>query len=249
MQIDGNIDLTPLVDALAKVRQVASEREMRSLERSLANRAVALNRTRIRQQRNLDGSKFAQRSDKVQQADERRQLKMFARILNARTGQIGIEFTDNGIKVSAVNPVAGKHHYGMAIKMDANKLEQQAKAAKAYHKAGKGERFLKTRDEAKQDPCSDRQADVLMNEVGIQTVTVNKKKQAATRELIQQQFTIAEAGWVIRKSRLAAGQNPKTKWTVLTPSRHILGLSEDMVPKLEDSLIKRMHKKGLLPID
>ncbi|MBU2514522.1 hypothetical protein KJ966_24620 [bacterium] len=210
--------------------------------RTMARKALALNRARIREQKNLDETPYASRADGGKK-------KMLTKILkgdpfNKGRSQTRVKMTEYGVALIQPWSVAAEHHFG-AVKtekaMNHAELEKQWQGLKEQNKDYKhGNRTSSTPEfgaavmgkyggtSQADTPCTTEQARILKREVGFKKLSLDggKTKVAATLANLKKTFSISEAGYIIRKYRLKQGKHPKRSWRVSIPPRDVMGITE-----------------------
>ncbi len=213
--------------------------------RAMAQKTLALNRARIKWQMNLDGSDFDRRSDGSEKAMLTKMLKGSPFGGKGRS-QTKVRLSSDGMALIHPWQMAAEHHFGATRTQRAfthEELLRKQKELKEYNQSyengarvgnapgfGASSMAKGYGGQSQQDsPCTKEQARILKRDIGFKKLSFDggKSRVAATLGNLQKAFTMAEAGYVIRKHRIARGDRPKSSWTVTLPSRHILGLSEN----------------------
>lgn len=226
-----------------QVRVLVPAEKKRWIWKAVALKSLALNRARIRAQENLDGSRFAPRADGGKKRMMTKILK--GNPLGGGRSQTKIRLSSDGMVLIHPWKTAAEHHFGATRTVNAMTHEELLKRQRELRdynrsyehgarkgnapKFGAGAMAKGYGGESQQDsPCTKEQARTLKKVVGFKKLSFDggKSKVTATLANLQKAFTMAEAGYIIRKHRIARGDRPKSHWTVTLPSRHVLGLSE-----------------------
>lgn len=196
--------------------------------RSMVRLTLKLNRQRVREQKNLDGSAYEKRSDGTAR-------RMFPRIL--RASQLKVFVEGEGFIIEQPNKVAWRHHFGHTRTEEAKTHEELYKQTleiknTVYHKDRQRRKEAGEQDPAPGKPCSKKQARALKRQLGF-------KK---SLKWLQATFTTEQAGYLIRKDRVMKGQPPKSRWQVRLPARQLLGMSRSDVESLKTELSQLIEK-------
>lgn len=191
-----------------------------------ARKARALNRQRLRDQRNLDGSSFAPRKSGAK-------TKMLRRVLRGsgdRNRNVQIESSDIRALITVPNPVARKHHFGesetvQAITSHEDLLKYQAKYKKGV-RSDSDTSTIRT-----QKPSKD-QIRALREEVGFKIAVWRRNEN----------FSAATAGFILRSHRARHGQSPKQSWEIKYEERHVLGLTPRNNRDLFEYFVEQIEK-------
>jgi len=92
------------------VKQISDPKKLTRFHRDIIRFVLALNRKRVRAQKNLDGSSYQTRK-KAEPGYKQKRGKLLKKVL--RPNQITVVATALGASITANNPVARKHHYGI----------------------------------------------------------------------------------------------------------------------------------------
>lgn len=179
----------------------------------IARKLRSVNRKRLRQQRNVDGSTFAKRAD----GSKRRMFKQLGKTLRSKANTAQAEIAPNN---SVMAKIAYKHHHGIGEVMTTSK------AQKIY-----GEPNYDA-------PATRRQARSLKAE-GYKARKPGGRFKRVTIKHITETMTVGQAGLVLRLMRDEA---PKSQWVIPLPARDMLGAGKqdinDMVNTVFDQTIR-----------
>lgn len=102
-----HIKLTNLEKVLKEVEGILPDKYKRRIMSDMVRKTVSLNRKRVREQKNLDGSSYKKRKSL------KNKKKMFKKALSAKSRQLLIKTSSNEGSVEIKNPELMKHHFGM----------------------------------------------------------------------------------------------------------------------------------------
>ncbi len=212
MQLD--IELVGLEDLLRQMKDLLPDQEMKKILRKLANRAVTLNRQRIRKQENLDGSKFQKKAD----GSNDKMLENVFRQKKRKQFKVSVNQGNDTAKVTMLNPVTKKIHFG-----ESSTFKLRNPGAIKDASGGIASRRFK-----KNDPCTAEQARLLRSQMGFAYSTSD----------LQKRFTRFHAESVLIKHYQKYGGVK----TIHQPNREVLGLNKKMELALYETLKKHIAK-------
>jgi len=209
VSVSGHLTLKQQVSVLSM-----SPRERKQLNKEMVREVKKNSRRRLREQRDLDGSPWAQRKGRSRKKMLRRLSKHMFEYATATEGVV--RFRGN------VGRVAKEHQDGVATKMTAQK------AAKRYGKPNYDE------------PATRRQAKQLKQAGFKRPRKGGGGYSNATLRWITENMTSGQAGLVLRELE---GTASKRSWDIELPSRSFLGATEDERREQVQTIFERTRQK------
>ena len=198
--------------------------------------ALKLERERIKEQKNLDGSAFAPKrlkNGKKGPGSRAMLRKMLSEARGKRKGgtkkrpQVKRTWNESGGEIRTLNPLAVKHHKGKKETVKAwtredFKRQEKKRAAEPLSNRTKQERIRRGDD----DPCTKEQARALRGLFKGTKLKIDGQRVSKTIGNIQKAYTASRAGAIIGQLRRDQGKPPKRQWSIETAPRSVLGLNE-----------------------
>ena len=185
----------------------------------VAKRVIGDSKKRVRKQIDLKGRPFTARARK-------RKGKMLARLAkqlkvinnNSVNAQIGFNS-------SVAGKIASKQQHGATESVSARSISKKSLAAS-------------------QDGSATRKQARALREAGFEIKKKSGKgKKKPSLKFITENFTIGQAGAILRTLRIEAGETIKKSWTTVLPARSFLGATAKEVSQHIEMIFKQMKQE------
>lgn len=216
MDVKGLLPLKQQLQLLAMPKQMR-----RRLLSKTARKVISDSKKRVRNQVDLNGMPFEARAKK--RRGGRKMLAKLSRQLTVlnNTGEAVVV----GFKSAPAGFIGGKQQHGFTQQMSARALSKQEKAA------------------SKESPATRKQA-IALREAGFEIKKANGKgKKKPTLKWFSENFTVGQAGAILRDMREKAGETIKTTWTTVLPARSFLGASASEVTSHIETIFNQMKQE------
>lgn len=213
------IGMLPLQRQLELLKMPKSTR--RRLLYRVAKKVISDSKKRVRQQKDLDGRQFAERKRKKKGG--RKMLAKLARELKV-VNNSSVDAVIGFSRRSSAR-IAAKQQYGHTETVTAEKLSR----------SGAGGHYDK--------PATRKQA-IALREAGFKVKKANGKgTKSPTLKWVQNNFTIGQAGFVLKQLRLWSGEKIKTSWQTTLPARAFLGATAAEISQHIDAIYTQITQE------
>lgn len=212
------VDVNGLLPLKRQLQLLAMPKPMRRrLLNKVVKKVITNSKARVSKQVDLNGRSYAKHS----KGRKRKMLLRLARLLKV------IELTGTHAKAGFYNPVAGriaaKQQHGSTQTVTANSFDSTSTGSTHYDK-----------------PATRKQAKAL-RDVGYR---INKRKgkkgKKPSLKWVTSNLTVGQAGVILKKMRIEAGDRLKQRWQTKIPARSFLGASQRDISTYIDQLFKQI---------
>lgn len=215
INVEGLLPLKRQMQLLAMPRALR-----RRLLNKVAKKLIKSSKARVKQQVDLNGKPYAKHS-------KGRKRKMLARLARQlKVTQLTGTHAQIGFHNPVVSKIAAAQQVGKTQTVTAKSFERSSTSPTHYDK-----------------PATRKQAKAL-REVGyVVGKSKGKKGKKPSLKWVTQNLTVGQAGVIIKKLRIDAGETIKKSWVTKLPARSFLGATQLEIARYIESIFTQMKQE------